>query len=210
MSRDRQPRDGLRRSGQVQVWVMTGEAVAPRRPLPPRQEDDLVWYYLESGGDLGMRSQHAALEASRERGTAVGSGCPETTLREEVVAAATRQRRIRAILSQLEDVHQVTLRCVYGAELDDRSRVPGLRALGEHRVLALTLGRSQDEVARLVDRAAHGKAVDGEPMRELLRLCAERHREAAEAYAKVAKARRARADEDKRRRLDALRAVARG
>lgn len=210
MSRERQPRDGLRRSGAVQVWVMTGVTTTPRRPLPPRHENDLVWYYTESGGDMGMRSQHAALEASRERGTAVGSGCPETTLREEVVAAATRQRRIRAILSQLDATHQVTLRCVYGVELDDRSRVPGLRPLGEHRVLALTLGRTPDEVARLVDRAAHGKAADGEPMRELLRLCAERLREAAEAYEREAKRRRTRADEDKRRRLDALRAVARG
>ncbi len=86
--------------------------------LHPRDERDLIWYFQQSEGDVGMRSNFGsailAANTGRNSGSKPVSAARAFTVSEGQHTAASHQRRILRRLEQLTARHRRTLAAAFG------------------------------------------------------------------------------------------------
>jgi len=133
--------------------------------LPPdarRSVSDLLWFWAEADGDLGLCSSFPAMVARLQCGGPTG-GRPIVEIPEHQLSAATRERRIRRALEAISAERLRVLRSCLDpqatrlAELGSASAVAPLTSAARRAWRSSRSTRSIEEwLVRLCHRVRHG------------------------------------------------------
>jgi hypothetical protein len=81
--------------------------------LHPGDEEDLRWFFVESAGAMGVRSNFGAIVRMIDGGRSPQSGMPRE-IEGRILASAGRARAVQATLERCGDEHAQVLRRCYG------------------------------------------------------------------------------------------------
>lgn len=119
------------------------------RCVPPDVEQELRWFFSESLGDLGLRSN---FEAMISEWAAIAVGAPTTQrlshgpadVSERQLSAAARYRRVHAALSSIEPLHAAALKayCAHQKPIANAERILRVAMLTDALALAHAASRS--------------------------------------------------------------------
>lgn len=95
--------------------------------LAARDEADLRWALCWAEGELGLRSNLGSTIACLRLGVAhMDGGVISTDLSDRMVAAASREKRVRSTLASVGRMNQAVLNAAYGPEVWKHPTLRGL------------------------------------------------------------------------------------
>ncbi len=102
----------------------------------PESEDDLRWYFNESSGAMGLKSNFAGMVMNIQAPRSHGNSCA-AVIGEHQVEAASRARWVSRVLTAVGEDHARTLRAAYQARQSNDPAAAALKAFGELGSLVL-------------------------------------------------------------------------